>query len=266
MKLSFWTLGTAGWSNADVVEAAKRFGFQGVDLRCTNGGNITPAATTYEIDDLRRLFEDAGVEIASLLAYNQRGGDDGVDWDAVRADLIANADVAARLGAPAMRINVGRPAAGISWDAYFGEWVEALNATFSAAPAVKLLVQHHPGSITAAQAGELAAMVNHDRFGIGLSPDHCVDMNEDTVAVVEQIAPWVRQVYLADRERLAGGKLKACLPGDGFVPNRDVLDVLRRNGFDGYVSFKWERPTYPDLPAIEVALPHFVSFMTKVAG
>jgi hypothetical protein len=69
-------------------------------------------------------------------------------------------------------------------------------------------------------------------------------------------------VHLADRERLADGRLKACLPGKGSVPNLQVLDILSQNGFDGWVSFKWEKPTYPDLPDAALALPHFVSYMS----
>ncbi len=49
------------------------------------------------------------------------------------------------------------------------------------------------------------------------------------------------------------------------MPNQKVIDVLRGRGYDGWVSFKWEKPTYPDLPDAEVALPHFMSFMSRIA-
>jgi sugar phosphate isomerase/epimerase len=126
-------------------------------------------------------------------------------------------------------------------------------------------VQNHPGSISAAQAGDLASMVDDPRCGVGLSPDHCVDMDEDVLAVTATIAPWVGQLHLADRERLAEGGLKACLPGQGIVPNREVVDLLVQRGFEGWVSFKWEKPTYPDLPDAGVALPHFAGFMSRAA-
>jgi sugar phosphate isomerase/epimerase len=75
-------------------------------------------------------------------------------------------------------------------------------------------------------------------------------------------------VHLADRESAdgatVGGKLRACIPGEGIVRNREVLEVLHDQGFDGWVSFKWEKPTYPDLPDAEVALPKFVAFMSAL--
>ena len=46
------------------------------------------------------------------------------------------------------------------------------------------------------------------------------------------------------------------------MPNREVLDLVRGAGFDGWVSFKWEKPTYPDLPDADVALPRFMQFIS----
>jgi sugar phosphate isomerase/epimerase len=268
MKLSFWTLGTPGWSNEAVVDAAKRFGYEGVDLRCAANGNISLQSGAEDIVALRELFTSRDIEIASLLGYNQRGNDDGVDWDAVTADLVAHAALCVRLETPNLRVNVGSPARDSSWKAYLEGFAAAVKQALSMVDGVVMNVQNHPGSITAVQAGELAALVNSERFGIGFSPDHCVDMGEDPVTLASQLAPWVRQVHLADRESsggtTVGGKLRACLPGEGFVRNREVLETLRAAGFDGWVSFKWEKPTYPDLPDAEVALPRFVAFMSAL--
>jgi hypothetical protein len=38
--------------------------------------------------------------------------------------------------------------------------------------------------------------------------------------------------------------------------------VLRSQGYDGWVSFKWEKPTYPELPDAEEALPKYIAFMS----
>ena len=268
MKLSFWTLGTPGWSNQAVVEAAKRFGYQGVDLRCAANGNISVQSTAEEITGLRDLFGAYEIEIASLLAYNERGNDDGVDWDAVVADLVAHAALCVRLGTENLRVNVGAPARDSTWDAYLEGFAGAVTKALSMVEGVTMNTQNHPGSITAAQAGRLAEMVGSSHFGIGFSPDHCVDMGEDPVVLASQVGHLVRHLHLADREAPDGamvdGKLRACLPGEGMVPNGRVLEVLRSKGFDEWVSFKWEKPTYPDLPDAEEALPKFVAFMSTL--
>ena len=264
MKLSFWTLGTPDWTNAQVVDAARRFGFDGVDLRCAVGRNVSVQSTPQDVEDLRRLFADHGIEIASLLAYNERGNAEGVDWGVVQQDIARHIELAQRIGTKAMRVNAAQPAANSSWDAYLEGFAKALTGALAGNSDVVLNMQNHPGAPSAAQVGKIAAMVHSPLFGSGFSPDHCVDMGEDVLAAVETLAPVVKQLHLADRERGgegSGGKMRACLPGEGFVPNREVIGALRRHGYDGYVSFKWEKPTYPDLPDAEVALPHFIAYM-----
>lgn len=267
MKLSFWTLGTPDWTNRQVVDAAVRFGFDGVDLRCASGRNVSVQSTPQEVDDLRRLFADNGIEIASILAYNERGSADGVDWQAVRDDIARHIELAQRLGTKAMRVNAATPASDSSWDAYLGGFAGAITDALTANDSVVLNMQNHPGAPNVEQIARLASMVHSPLFGSGFSPDHCVDMGDDVLASAELLAPVIKKLHLADREaygQRTGSKLRACLPGAGIVPNREVVDILRRHGFDGYVSFKWEKPTYPDLPDAEVALPHFMSYMADV--
>jgi sugar phosphate isomerase/epimerase len=268
VKLSFWTLGTPGWSNEAVVEAAERFGFDGVDLRCAGNGNVSLQSSDAEIRALKAQFAEHHVEIASLLGYNLRGGEKGVDWDAVVDDLVAHAELCNRLGVTNLRANVGAPAADSTWDAYLEGFAAAIERTLAQTHDVVINVQNHPGSITMARAAQLAENVGSERFGIGFSPEHCVDMGEDPVAEALRVGRWVRHVHLADRETASGpqteGKYRASLPGAGIVQNAAVLDNLRKQGFDGWVSLKWEKPTWPDLPDAEVALPAFVSFMSAL--
>jgi sugar phosphate isomerase/epimerase len=266
MQLSFWTLGTPDWTNQQVVAAAKRFGFDGVDLRCAAGRNVSMQSTPQQVEALRRLFADSGVEIASILAYNERGNAEGVDWALVQDDIARHIELAQRLGTRAMRVNAASPARDSTWDAYIEGFAGALTRALAGNDSIVLNMQNHPGAPSAAQVAKLAAIVHSPYFGAGFSPDHCVDMGEDVVAAAVMLAPVVKQLHLADRERLPDGKLKACLPGAGLVPNRDVIEVLQRHGYDGWVSFKWEKPTYPDLPDAELALPHFIAFMKGVSS
>jgi sugar phosphate isomerase/epimerase len=224
-------------------------------------------STPQQVEELRRLFADNDIEIASILAYNERGNAEGVDWADVQDDIARHIELAQRLGTRAMRVNAASPAAGSNWDAYLEGFAQALTGSLAGNDSVVLNMQNHPGAPNSDRIGRLAAMVHSPLFGAGFSPDHCVDMGEDVVASAEMLAPVVKQLHVADRTHEGPGtssKLRACLPGAGFVPNREVIDVLRRHGYDGYVSFKWEKPTYPDLPDAEVALPHFISFMRGV--
>jgi sugar phosphate isomerase/epimerase len=268
-RLSFWTLGTPDWDNRQVVDAAVRYGFDGVDLRCAAGRNVSLQSSEEEVRDLKRLFADNGIEISSLLAYNERGNAEGVDWQAVTDDILAHMDLASRLGTANLRVNAASPAKDSTWDAYLDGFAGVLTKVIAESDGVVMNMQNHPGAPNADQMLRLCEMVASPRFGIGLSPDHCVDMGEDPVEVTRRVASHARQLHLADRTHNgpgASGKLRACLPGTGFVPNSEVIDILARNGYEGWVSFKWEKPTYPDLPDADVALPAFIAWIKGRAG
>ena len=57
-----------------------------------------------------------------------------------------------------------------------------------------------------------------------------------------------------------------CLAGDGDVPLRSILEVLSDAGYDGWITFEWERKWHPELPPPEVAFPHFIKHMKKLVG
>src|SRR5438552_1367628 len=53
MKLSFWTLGMPPCSNTEFVDKAAELGYEGIDIRCTNGGNISSERSQAEVADPR---------------------------------------------------------------------------------------------------------------------------------------------------------------------------------------------------------------------
>ena len=56
MKLSFWTLGMPAWSNAEFAQRAADLGYEGIDIRCTNGGNVSSESSEAEVDDVLKTF------------------------------------------------------------------------------------------------------------------------------------------------------------------------------------------------------------------
>jgi len=263
MKLSFWTLGMPPWSNAEFADKAAELGYKGIDIRCTNGGNISADSSEAEIDDVLKTYAAKGIEIASLLGYQKRGsGKEPVDWNEVESDLVRHAKLAERMGNLPFRITVGYADPSTTREEYLNNLGEAAKTAMKEVPSVRFMVQNHAGSSSAGELGDLVEKVADPRFTFGYSPDHCYEEHEDPIEMAERYAPVISQLHIADRKKLPDGHYAACWIGDGIEPHAKIVETLAKRGFDGWVSLKWERGG--DLPLGDTLLPHYVQYMKSL--
>ena len=62
--------------------------------------------------------------------------------------------------------------------------------------------------------------------------------------------------------RAAGEERRYVLTGEGAVPVRETVRVLRNGGYKGYFCYEWEKKWHPEIEEPEVAFPHFARVMT----
>ena len=293
MKIGFWTTGMPDWSNAEFAKSARELGYDGLVLRRGNLGEHGVNATGDELDEMKRTYESAGIEIESLIASNSRGtypgcGSDEIEWDQVEAELAHDVRVAGKLGSPTVMVPVQRPIKGVKWDwdAYLDNLARASLAALKEASGVCAIFENHVDSASARQLLEMVERTGDDRLGVMFSPDHCVVMQENPVELADRYAPEIRQVCLADRRvveedlgRFDGRyyyvRYECCVVGEGIVPAADILSTLKRHGYNHYVTLKWEKHIgwagahLPEgfghhLPDGEVVLPSFIEYVKSL--
>ena len=71
-----------------------------------------------------------------------------------------------------------------------------------------------------------------------------------------QLGPHVRHVHVKDSVDRPSARHPHTyvLPGDGQMPLTEVIELLRKHRFDGFVSLEWERSWHPYLPPLREAL------------
>jgi sugar phosphate isomerase/epimerase len=71
-----------------------------------------------------------------------------------------------------------------------------------------------------------------------------------------QLSEWIRHVHVKDSiaKPSARHPYTYVLPGDGEMPLRETVEVLRKHHFAGMVSLEWERLWHPYLPPLRAAL------------
>ena len=70
-------------------------------------------------------------------------------------------------------------------------------------------------------------------------------------------------LHVKDLKLLPAGA-KYVLNGEGEVDLPGIIELLRHQGFTGWLSYEWEKKWHPELAGPEVALPHYITSMRSL--
>jgi sugar phosphate isomerase/epimerase len=159
---------------------------------------------------------------------------------------IAMAERAAAIGAPAIRVFGGPIPDGLTMDDVSQPTAEALAATAASMPTgVALLVETHD----AWSRGSVIAAITSDDVGVVWDVAHTHRSGESPRETLEHIGlPGLVHMKDALGETLVHF-------GEGDVPTSDAIAVLREIGYEGWLSFEWEKLWHPELDDPDIALP-----------
>jgi sugar phosphate isomerase/epimerase len=63
----------------------------------------------------------------------------------------------------------------------------------------------------------------------------------------------------------AGVEWKPALPGEGDLPLKEIVSLLRKNRYDGWLTFEYEKRWRPESDEPEKTLPAFVKWARSVS-
>ncbi|MET7383101.1 TIM barrel protein [Streptomyces sp. NPDC005526] len=232
--------------------AAAAAGFDAVELWWPWIDTPTPGRS--ELDALRKAIETAGVRLTGLNFYAGRlpGPDRGAlsvpgeESERFRANIEVAAGLAESLGCGALNALYGNRADGVDPAEQDALALENLVLAARAADRIGaiLLIEalNRPESplyplVSAPAAVEVADRVN-SATGLGnakfLMDLYHLSMNgEDLPAVIERFAARTGHVQIADNPGRGA-------PGTGSLPLEDLLDRLRKAGYDGWVGLEYK--------------------------
>lgn len=269
-KLSFTTMATPDWDVRTAIQAAAKYGYDGIDLRVSDHkGELTIESSEAEICEVRNILDSENIQLAGLLCYNKVGDSEEDSWLEMKESLIRHMELARKVGSPAIRMFGGNPHKDVPAAEFIRRSAESIAAALDGFPEnIDIVLQNHGGSYTALEGVELINEVNNPRFGLVFSPDHCMMMGEDMDEVYRQVPEVSKQLYLSDviPSEEEGRDYVGILPGKGIVPFKKAYEAIGGKDFTGFVSFKWEKIWQDQLEEPEVALPYFIDFWKKSMG
>ena len=262
LKLAFTTLACPAWTLEQAVEAARRSGYEGLELRLLDGELLQPDLPAEARQRVRAVCVDAGIPIVCVDTSVKIAQPDPDERAKQVQDGLLFLDLAASWDAPLIRV-FGGPPAGVDQDEAIQAAVECLAPLAARGRELGVgiaLETHDAFSSSAAVAG-----VIKDIPGAGALWDtlHPFRVGETVQETLGRLGERLLHVHIKDGRRPPGGgeNWELTLLGAGDVPVRAILGALCVVGYSGWLAVEWEKKWHPELAEPEVALPQHASVL-----
>jgi sugar phosphate isomerase/epimerase len=267
MKVSFSTLACSAWSLDSVIDAATRYGFDGIELRFIEKDDRLwqrPEFRGSGLNVTRRKLRDAGLEVpcvdtSCFFHYPEPG---------LRAQAQAAGkamiELAAELQAPGIRVFGDRVQPGGDRDATTTGIADNLRllADFGRPLGVAVWLESHGDYAPAARTIDILQRTGRPNVGVVWDPLNAYsEFNEDPRSGFTALGKKICHVHVKDARPRGDGSIEPVLMGKGTFPALNLIRLLTGSKYDRFVSFEWEKHWHPEIQEPEVALPHFICWI-----
>ncbi|MBE6647658.1 MAG: sugar phosphate isomerase/epimerase [Ruminococcaceae bacterium] len=239
-----------------MIDKAHEIGIEGIEFTPLPGETFDERSALAK--KLCERAEAVGMPIVSYTvnADLYKGSDEANAVEVAR--LKEQLDIAAILGAPTMRHDVcwSVPKTGAvrSFDAMLPTLAKSAReiTEYAATLGIRTCSENH--GLVAQDSDRMERLFNavgHENYGLLVDIGNFVCVDEDNVTAVSRVAPYAIHVHAKDfylsREKKEGwGVSRGCnywqgaAVGDGDVDVKKCIEVLKKAGYDGYVSIEYE--------------------------
>jgi len=260
-RIAFSTLAFPGASLATAISLGRSWGYAGVELRLIDGELIDPAMPAADRAMVKRTAAEAGLPIVAVDSSIRLTDDES------GAELRKFIALACEWESPLVRVFGGTlPDGDPDRQARLAAAARVLEATvpFAEQLGVAIGVETHDSFSASSVVAELLAMIPSPVVGAVWDSHHPCRMGQRPVEVWSDIGTrtLLAQVKDARRDAARADGWQLVLLGQGEVPVREMLELLRGGGYEGWISVEWEKRWHPEIDEPEVALPQHLSVLT----
>ena len=248
----------------DAVRVASEMGFDGIEFTdlCPNSKPTWEEQIAYA-KEISAEAEKSGIEVGAYAMGAKLYHPDPMVCAAEVERLKRQVDVAAALGVKVMRHDVCSTVVydgvTVSFDKMLPVIADGARqvAEYAATRGVRTCSENH-GFVAqdSDRVERLYNAVNHPNYGVLVDIGNFACADEDHVLAVSRLAPYAVHVHAKDFYKFpygAPGKdpskfivtrgcnlLKGCVIGEGDVPVAQCVAILKRAGYDGYITVEYE--------------------------
>lgn len=244
------------YNQFSIIEKAKEMGFSAIEFV-----DIVPHDGTDKKEYAKKLKEEServGIEISAFTFgadfLNGSDGDTKAEIERVKSQV----DIAEILGVKVIRHDATRGADGKTFEMVLPVLADACREVteYAQKKGIKTTVENH-GFFCQDSSRVLAlySAVNHENFGLLCDMGNFLCADENPLDAVSKVAPFALYVHAKDFHVLlsegadpgvgffrsrGGNYLRGAIVGHGNVPVRTCLYLLKKAGYDGYVTIEFE--------------------------
>lgn len=267
MKLAFSTLACPEWSWDRVLNNAARLGFDGIEIRGIESEmnlDRIEALQPEQVVETKSRLKKLSLEVCCL--GTSATFHDPKVYDRAIKEGRDSIDIAQRLGVPYIRIFGDR----IPDPARKQETIEIVArgfgelATYAEQTGVTVLIETHGDFSNSDALLEVLERTKGTAKGVIWDINHPYKLAGEPMAqTYSKLSRYIKHAHIKDTIG-EGYSAKHCLVGQGDVPVKEVVDLLRQGGYDGWLSFEFEKRWHPEIEEPEVALSAYVQYMRSI--
>ncbi len=253
MKLAFSSVGCPSWELATMVEKAKDYGYQGIELRGLAGQLHLPVAPQLASNPAKiaRLMRETGVELLCLstsACFHMR---DPKEVAENQAEVREYVELAGKLESPIVRVfGAEIPRMKLKILGYerretaLARIAQALRelAAHAAAHRVTILIENSGDFVDSAAMWYLVDSVDSPAVKCCWNPLNAQTRNERPTISIPRLGVKIGLVHVSDGNFSEGGAFGGhALPGQGNVEIPRLVQLLKGIGYQGYLCFDWPK-------------------------
>jgi sugar phosphate isomerase/epimerase len=264
VKFTLNTLGAPNWSLEETSRRAREYGYAGVDLRLLDGEVISLESVRANRERIKSLFPPDELPVAVLATSVRLATNEPQARKETLEESREWIDLAADLGVPVIRFFAARKPPELELEPSIravGEML-ALLAEHAQKANVKIGVETHDEFASAAITARAVRIAPSPAVGVIWDMWHTNRVGESPAEALDALDGRVINVHLKDARRTDSG-WQLSLLGEGDIPVKEGLRLLKQRGYDDFISVEWEKKWHPEIPDPEIAFPQHLALLEE---
>ncbi len=260
-RLSFSTLGCPDWTFEQIVDFAARHAYQGIELRGIQRQMDLTQCSVFNTATARTrslsLMSDKGLQFVNLGSSATLHFAEGAERQKQLDEGKRFIDLAHALKCPYIRVFPNNFIKEQSKQQTLDLIAKGLRdlGNYSRGSEVSVLMETHGDLVHTDDLETLMQAVSHKQVGLTWDFTNMWTITKESPEeMYKRLHKYIRHTHVKDAT-MEGDKIQYRFLGRGEVPVREALQALKKNNYQGFLSFEWEKLWHPELeePALALA-------------